>query len=357
MVLSFLMGALKLGAGLMSFSSALVASAVASFADSALNLVKLAGYRPIKKAEVTSHPFMFSQVEYLVKLVLSFAFFLLVLAMFYYAADAFVHPMALAPLGVFTVSVLLLDIAALLYRRYINRKAAEGQEGGKSLVSPVEQLQYDVLASLAVLASLLLDHFAGVHTDFIATFIVSLPLLYASLQCGYEATDPLLNRLPSRELAEKIYDNIRIYPHVKGVHEVVIHLYGPERMFVSAHVEFPDTMPLEKILEEVSEMEDDFLFEGRYLVVHIDLVPEQDEFALHWIPLLTKYLRALDDVSYVTQVRKASGEKGEYFMFFTLHASRRLIETCPQIKREMEEYITGLDRKCIPLILQETLYF
>lgn len=354
MLVLFFSGVAKLIIGTVIHSVSLTTSGISALIDMVLNVVTLVGFKISIRKDNDKHPFGYARAEYVTGIIMAFVIFVIGLELIMHAIEDIRHPEEINQLGVITLCVLLLDMVGGFYRRHICEGTAH-QINSIPMEIAAEKATHDIFTTLMILGVLLLNRFAAVNIDgYVGLFIAS-TVMYASYKCGRDAISPLLGRLPSPELTEEIQKTILAYPNVKGMHELIIHMYGENRCFISAHVEFPDSMLKEEIVQEVCDIEQDFLFEHRYLVLHIDLVSLEDPVCNTCKEIVDDYLRHLDPDAYVSDLRRVESST-EIFLFFTLYTSHALLKEHPDIRGEVFAFVQEKLEGVTPVIVVKTLY-
>lgn len=248
LIVVFLLGISKLLVGWLINSMSLVSSGVAALVDTVLNFVTMIGFKIMARKDSDKHPFGFARAEYVSGLLMSFIIFVIGLELTYHAIEGIFHPKEILKFQNLTFCVLLLDMCGNLYRRYINKQIGHKIKS-ISLHIAEEKATHDFLTTVAILCVLYLNQLTGINVDAYMGLFIALTVFYASFQCGKKAASSLLGRLPSKEFTEKVRQRILAYPNVHGIHELIIHTYGENRCFISAHVEFPDSMLKEDIVQ------------------------------------------------------------------------------------------------------------
>ena len=95
----------------------------------------------------------------------------------------------------------------------------------------------DVIATAAVLVSAVIGRITGVQIDGWMGCLVALFIIWSGIQLVRETSSPLLGEAPDRHLVEAIRDTIEREPGVLGIHDLMVHNYGPGKIFASIHIE------------------------------------------------------------------------------------------------------------------------
>ena len=128
----------------------------------------------------------------------------------------------------------------------------------------------DVYSTLAVFVSILIQHYFDINLDGYIGLFVSGIILLSAYSILKEAFDKILGQAPDKEFVESIEKRICEYDGIYGIHDLMVHSYGPNRLFVSAHVEVDSREELMVSHDRIDAIERDFLSEGIHLVIHLD---------------------------------------------------------------------------------------
>ncbi len=155
----------------------------------------------------------------------------------------------------------------------------------------------DMLSTAAVLAALIAASLTGLHIDGWAGLGVSLFITYSGLSAARETISPLLGEAPSDELVKKIEDDVLRGEHVLGVHDLVVHDYGPGRRMISLHAEVPADGSFPAMHDEIDRIERQLSEELHCeAVIHMDPVATDDKRVAPLQEAMTARLReGVDD--------------------------------------------------------------
>ncbi len=284
-VTNLLLCGAKIGIGLLQNSIAIIADGVNNLSDAASSVITLIGFRLAAKPEDEDHPYGHARIEYLtgmmVSMVIIFAGFQLVLTSF----RRLLHPepmdFNLLTVGILAGSVLLKLWQALFYRktsRIIDSVA---------LKAAAADSRNDVLATAAVLLSLAIGHFSGLRADGLMGCLVALFIIWSGISLLRETSSPLLGERPDQELVDAIRESTLAYPGVMGIHDLVVHNYGPGKIFASIHIEVDAEHHPMVSHDLVDNIERELSEKLRiHLIAHTDPIRVDDPDTL----LLTRYI-------------------------------------------------------------------
>ena len=238
----------KLFAGTVSGSVAVTADAFNNLSDAGSSVVTLLGFQLAGKKPDPQHPFGHGRIEYISGLVVSGLILLMGVELGKSSVEKILHPEAV-DFSLLAVGILVVSIAVKLYMYLYNRRIGRGATATDSLS--------DAIATTAVLAAMLVGRFTSLMIDGWVGLVVACFILFSGYQAAKETLGPLLGQPPEQELVERIRQMVLSHPPICGIHDLVVHDYGPGRMMVSLHAEVPahgDILELHDVID-TAEME------------------------------------------------------------------------------------------------------
>lgn len=267
---------LKLLVGLFSGSIAILADAVNNLSDCASSVITLAGFHLAALPPDEKHPYGHARFEYISGLAVSF----LILAIGFQFLLSSVRKIITPAEVVFSTTVALIlavSILVKLWQGLFNRNIGRRIASDALRATAVDSIN-DVVSTSVVLAGLLLAHFTGWNLDGWFGLAVAVFILVSGVQLVAETLNPLLGTAPAREQVQQLEEKILGYESVLGLHDLVIHNYGPGRSFASAHVEVPANQDILLSHDIIDNIERDVARELQIeLVVHLDPLVTDNE--------------------------------------------------------------------------------
>lgn len=271
-----LLFALKLTVGTLFNSIAITADAVNNLSDAGSSLITLIGFKLSGKPADDEHPYGHARIEYITGFVVSLMILLLGIELVKSSFDKIIHPEPVE-FNYLTVAVLVIAIAMKLWQSQFNKNLGKRIHSTTLEATSKDSLN-DVIATSAVLAALLVGHFSGLLIDGYMGILVALFILYSGVGLMKETINPLLGQAPDPEWVKALQDRILSYPGVIGLHDLVLHNYGPDRYFATVHVEVPAEHNLLDSHDIIDTIEKELSREFHIqLVIHMDPVVTADE--------------------------------------------------------------------------------
>ena len=335
----------KLLAGTLFGSIAIMADALNNLSDASSNVVSLIGFRLAAKAPDAEHPYGHARYEYLAGLVVSVTILAIGLSLLKESALKVLHPTPVV-FSWLSIGVLAASILVKLWLSGFNRAVGK-KINSETLMATAADSRNDVLTTGAVLVSTILCSLTGYGImDGIMGVGVAAFILWSGWGLVMDTLSPLLGESPSPELVEHIERTVMSYPGVLGVHDLMVHDYGPGHQFASLHVEFPaETDPL-TAHDVIDNIENDFLKKDRLQVtIHYDPIVTADASVGVLRARLKEHARQLDPRLSIHDLRIVPGDSHTNVLFdlvfpagYTGDIDQMLAKMCQFVKEQDPKY-------------------
>ena len=335
----------KLLAGTLFGSIAIMADALNNLSDASSNVVSLIGFRLAAKAPDAEHPYGHARYEYLAGLVVSVTILAIGLSLLKESALKVLHPTPVA-FSWLSIGVLAASIFVKLWLSGFNRAVGK-KINSETLMATAADSRNDVLTTGAVLLSTILCSLTGYGImDGIMGVGVAAFILWSGWGLVMDTLSPLLGESPSPELVEHIERTVMSYPGVLGMHDLMVHDYGPGHQFASLHVEFPaETDPL-TAHDVIDNIEKDFLQKDRLQVtIHYDPIVTADASVGVLRARLQEHARQLDPQLSIHDLRIVPGDSHTNVLFdlvfpagYTGDIDQMLAKMCQFVKEQDPKY-------------------
>lgn len=266
----------KLLFGYMTHSVAIQADGLNNLSDMGSNLATLFGFKMASKHPDADHPYGHGRFEYITGLVIAFLILLVAFSSLKESLIKVIKPEAVN-FQITAVIVLIVSILIKLWMASFNKKAGELIHS-PSLKAAGQDSLNDVLTTLATLISLCLSLFTDLPLDGIMGTIVSLFVLKAGIEIFKDTVDPLLGQAPDKELIQDICHYIMSYDKVIGIHDLMMHDYGPGRKYMTLHAEVDCREDIMVLHDQMDLIEREVLKKYNILTtIHMDPIDMNDE--------------------------------------------------------------------------------
>ncbi|MDR1464395.1 MAG: cation diffusion facilitator family transporter [Oscillospiraceae bacterium] len=274
-VLNVLLSVGKLAAGSLSGSIAVTADGLNNLSDVASSGVTLLSFRLAEKSADEEHPFGHGRSEYLAALVVSFLVLLMGFELGKGSVEKILHPAAVqwSLLGAVVMGI---SLAGKLGLGLLNRSLGKRIDSGAMRATAADSFS-DMAATSAALLALVLARFTSLPADGWLGLVVSAFICCTGISLLRETIGPLLGEKPDPALVQDIERYILSCEHVEGMHDLILHNYGPGRIFGSVHAEVAADLDVMIGHEAIDRMEHDLLrLLGVQMVVHYDPLAVND---------------------------------------------------------------------------------
>ncbi|MEG2597438.1 MAG: cation diffusion facilitator family transporter, partial [Oscillospiraceae bacterium] len=238
------------------------------------------------------HPFGHARMEYVAGLVVAFFILFLGFDLVKTSFDKILHPEEIA-FSMISVIILCFSILLKLWMYFFNRKISH-LIGSTTLDATAADSRNDVFVTFGVLLCSVLGNFTGWQLDGFAGLAIAVFIIVSGIKLISETLSPLLGEAPNGELVNHTLDKLRAYDGVLGVHDLMVHDYGPGRCFASVHVEMDAKNNILVSHDLTDVIERDFLEDGIHLVIHMDPIITDDEEINEMKKLIAKDLSSLE---------------------------------------------------------------
>lgn len=263
--------------GILFCSIATVADAVNNLTDAASSVITLVGFKLAAKKPDEDHPYGHGRIEYISGLIMAFIVLMLGLVLAKDSVMQIIKPKTIVFSWV-GAAVLVLAIGGKLWLSLFFKKLKE-LTGSSAFAAASIDSRNDVIMTAAVLVSLFVFKLFGVNIDGIAGVLVSVFIIVSGVGLIKETLDPLLGQPPEPEFVDAVYKKVMGYDGIIGIHDLVVHNYGPGRVFVSLHAEVDASSDILVSHDLIDNIERDFKCDmGVETVIHIDPVVTSDPY-------------------------------------------------------------------------------
>ena len=296
----------KLIVGLVLNSVSVTADAFNNLSDAGSSVISFVGVRMAGKPADKDHPFGHGRIEYIAALIVSFLVLEVGFTFLKDSVGKILHPEQLKFLPV-SVLILCLSIAVKLWLGLFNKKLGEKIDS-QVMKAVFTDSMGDVITTSATIFSILFFAATGINMDGFVGLGVALVVMWAGFGIAKDTLNTLIGEPVSPEVYEKIKKFVESYDGIEGVHDLIVHNYGPGRSMASIHAEVPNDQEFEKSHEIIDRVERDAAKElGMMLVIHMDPVEMKDEKVIRIRKKTEHLLKELDPACSIHDFRVVWG--------------------------------------------------
>lgn len=273
--LNVLLFAGKFLAGILSNSISITADAFNNLSDAGSSLITLIGFKMSGQKPDIDHPFGHGRIEYLSGLFVSIAIFIMGFELIKSSFNKILHPEPIEFSALIFV-ILLASIAVKCYMALYNNRYGNKFDSAAMKATATDSLS-DTLATTVVLLAAVFARLTNINIDGYCGVAVGLFILYAGFGAARETISPLLGQKAKPEFVNAIEQIVMSHSEVLGIHDLIVHDYGPGRVMISLHAEVPAAGNILALHDTIDNIEHELQSElNCSAVIHMDPVMNDD---------------------------------------------------------------------------------
>lgn len=275
-VCNIILFAFKFFAGIVTGAVSISADAFNNLSDAGSSVITFIGFIMAGKPADTEHPFGHGRIEYVSGLIVAIAIIVMAYELFTQSLNRIIHPENTV-FSVLSVIILIGSILVKMWMSLFNRYLGKKINSAAMLATSTDSLS-DCVSTLVVLICLVVSYFTGFNIDGYAGVVVAVFVFMAGYGAAKDTLKPLLGELPEPEFVDAIEKMVMDNDCIIGVHDMIVHNYGPGRVFASVHAEVPynvDILEAHDIIDLVEQKVKEEL--GCEISIHMDPVVTDDD--------------------------------------------------------------------------------
>ena len=304
--LNILLFAGKFFAGTIAGSIAITADAFNNLSDAGSSFVTLLGFQLAGQKPDSDHPFGHGRIEYLSGLAVSMLIILMGFELAKSSLDKILHP---APVDSswLVIAILCVSICVKLYMAFYNRSLGKKLNAPAMLATAADSLS-DSIATTAVLIATLVGRFSGLMIDGWCGILVAAFILWSGFNAAKDTVNPLLGTPPTHEFVEQIKELVMAHPAIIGIHDLIVHDYGPGRVMISLHAEVSASGNVLDLHDEIDNVESELREKlGCEAVIHMDPIVTDDGVTKETRERVASLVHCIDDEINIHDFRMVAG--------------------------------------------------
>ena len=266
----------KLLAGIITSSISITADALNNLSDAGSSIVTLAGFKLAAQKPDSKHPYGHGRIEYLAGLAVAAVILIMGFELFRDSTGKVIHPQD-TEFSYVVIFILLASILVKCYMAYYNYSIGKEIDSAAVRAAAMDSMS-DCIATGAVLVTTVLNHLYGWQLDGYCGILVSFFIMYSGIQAARDSVDPLLGIEPDEEFLQQIEDiSLSFDENIVGIHDLMVHDYGPGRKIISLHAEVPADSNMIQIHDVIDNLEKKLSKDlGCMATIHMDPVAVND---------------------------------------------------------------------------------
>lgn len=311
---NLLLFGLKIAIGIFTGAISIMADAVNNLSDCASSVITLVGFKLAGMPADEEHPYGHARFEYISGLVVSFLIIAIGFQFLLSSLRKVLNPEAVVFSPAVAV-ILAVSIGIKLWQGLFNRGIGKRIDSAALKATATDSIN-DVITTAVVLLGTLIAHFTGLHLDGWLGLAVAVFILVSGIRLIMETLNPLLGMAPDDELVAAIERKIAGYESVLGLHDLIVHNYGPGRRFASVHVEVPASQDILVSHDIIDNIERDFATDMNIdLVIHLDPIVTDDQKLSGYRDYVADAVREIDEVLTIHDFRMVEGKTHTNLIF------------------------------------------
>ena len=307
-VLNLLLFAGKLTTGILAASVAVIADAFNNVSDAGSSVITIIGFRLAGKHEDKEHPLGHGRLEYVSAFIVDMLIILVGAELLKSSVEKIISP-SLPAVSAATIVLLVAAVLVKLWLFFFYRKIGNLIDSAAVKSTSIDSIS-DTVATSLVLISTLVARFANVGIDGWAGILVAGFILFTGIKAAKETIDLLLGTPPDPAFIEELKDFVKNYPEVVGVHDLMVHDYGPGRKIISFHAEVPSDSDINYAHDVIDCIERDMHEKfGCIVTIHLDPIVTGNKEVDEMRRLAEETAKEVDSSFTIHDFRMTSGGK------------------------------------------------
>lgn len=327
-------------AGTISGSIAIIADAFNNLSDAGSSIITLIGFRLSGQEPDPEHPFGHGRMEYISGLLVSVAILVMGFELIGSSIGKLRSPEPIES-SALVFGILIASILVKLYMFFYNHSLSKKIESAAMKATSVDSLS-DTVATTLVLIATLISKYTGLLLDGWFGILVGLFILYTGGSTLKETIDLLLGQPPKQEFIDEVKEIVLGHSMVHGVHDLIVHDYGPGRVMISLHAEVDVNGDIQDIHEQIDHIEHE-LQEKLHCsaTIHMDPIVTDDKEVLAMKAKVEEMVHFLDESFSMHDFRMVRGSTRTN-LIFDVEVPRKTSYTDNEIVNWLKERIHEL---------------
>ncbi len=341
-ICNLLLFVIKLAAGLITGSISIIADALNNLTDMGSSIITIIGFKMASKPADSDHPFGHGRIEYMASFIVSGLILMVGGELLISSIKNIINPVSVT----YNKTAVLILIASVIIKLFMfsTVRSLGKAIDSSALIATAQDSINDSITTAAILISIPLSNLFSFQLDAYIGLLISLFILYSGLKSAKETLDPLLGQPPTAEMVANITNLILSFDNFLGLHDLIVHNYGPGRIFASVHVEVSSDSDIVRCHEQIDLCENLVVEKlGVQLVIHMDPIATDDEFLTETKAKTIEILHAIDPVLSLHDFRMTpKGEDRTNLIFDVVVPSSVKIEH-NELKAQIAKAVSEID--------------
>ena len=351
---NILLSIVKLIIGIIASSISIISDALNNVFDVGSSFVTMIGFKMSQKKKDNDHPWGHGRMEYISAFIVDIIILMVGVELLKTSIDKIIHP-ELPAISNVTIIILVIAILTKLWLFLFYKKIAKIINSNAIKGNAYDSIS-DSISTLVVLISAFVAKIFGVSIDGYASLVVSVFIIYTGIKAIKETIDLLLGMKPDPEFIKSIEEEAKNYDMVSGIHDIMVHDYGPGRKIVSFHAEVPANGDICKVHDVIDQMEQDYYNKFNCITtIHMDPIVVDNKEINDMKAFTAKIVKELNPEFSIHDFRMTDGGQ-RVNLIFDLVVPRDREYNADEIRKVIQNKIHEKNNKYYAVIKVETSY-
>lgn len=347
-ICNIILFAIKFIIGTIANSVSIISDAFNNLSDCLSCLITLIGYNLAGKPADKDHPFGYGRVEYFSSLLIG-CLIIIVGLEFLKTSCLKIFNYEKVIISSYTIIILIFSILLKLWMFVFNKKLAEIYNNSAMQATSYDSLSDSITTSVTLIGALI-SLFTDFPIDGIIGLFVSLLILKTAISIIKDTIDTLLGKPADKETVKEVLDIVLSYPEVLGVHDLIIHNYGPNHMLASLHAEIDSKMNIMVAHEAIDKIEKEIDNKLHIMTtIHLDPIETDNEQLNYYQSMVKNVLNEIDDDLSFHDFRMVNGQNNINLIFDIL-LSDKYNRDKNKLKTQIDEKLQKIDPRLHTII-------
>lgn len=355
---NLLLSLLKIAVGLISGSISIIADGLNNLSDIGSSVITMIGFKLAGKPADSDHPFGHGRMEYMSAFIVSILIILVGFELLKSSAQTLINGEKLPSYSLIAVIILALSIVVKLWLYIFNKKLGK-KISSDALIATSKDSLNDSITTIVILISVAVSMITELpfNLDAVMGILVSLFILYSGISSAKDTINQILGMPPEKELIDQIENTILSFQEFIGIHDLIVHNYGPGRQFASVHVEVPQNINTVKCHEQIDLCEK-LLFEKLdvSVVIHMDPIDTDNKAVAEVKSELSKALKDIDPNLSLHDFRMTPVGENQTNLIFDVVVPSKIVLSKSELRKCIEDAAKQLNPTFVCVITFDNDY-
>ena len=353
-VVNLFLSVFKLVIGIVTNSMSIISDALNNVTDTGSSIVTMIGFKLSQKEVDNEHPWGHGRMEYITAFIVDILIILVGVELLQNSVDKIIHPVMPTVNGV-VIFLLVVAILVKLWLFVFYSKIAKRIDSSAIKATAYDSIS-DCVSTFVVLFSSVISLIFGITIDGYVSILVAIFILITGVKALKETIDILLGSKPDKEFIDQINEFVKKYPMIAGIHDIMVHDYGPGRKIVSFHAEVPADANICEAHDIIDELEQDMLKEFKCITtIHMDPIVVNDAKINEARASVEKIVKEINENYSIHDFRMTDGGKRINLIFDLVIPRDDKIDK-DALRKEIIEKVKKIDSKYYVVFTIEHLF-